>query len=171
MLGYTYLADVTSQEERTARVSFLDAIMMLAKPLGNLIGAKLFLLSGYYPVFALSGFFAFSGALYVIFALKETLPAENGKKEIFLEVLKKKNPLTVLKTLAKPRDGLRRQMILWSILTFFVHNLFYKGNLYLFTRKKFGWNEQDFSVYDSVDTIHGFTRAVLVTPFLSKVAS
>ena len=105
MLGYTYLvtldnvffftdifiqlADVTSQEERTARVSILDAIMMLAKPLGNLIGAKLFLLSGYYPVFALSGFFAFSGALYVMFALKETLPAaENMEKETetFLEV-------------------------------------------------------------------------------------
>ena len=168
----TYLADVTSQESRTARVSILDATMMLAKPLGNLIGARLFLLSGYYPVFALSGFFAFSGALYVMFALKETLPAaENREKErqTFLEVLKKKNPVTVLKTLARPREGFRRQMILWSFLTFFVHNLFYKGNLYLFTRKKFGWNEQDFSVYDSIDTIHGFTRAVLITPLLSKV--
>ena len=107
-----------------------------------------------------------------MFALKETLPAaENREKErqTFLEVLKKKNPVTVLKTLARPREGFRRQMILWSFLTFFVHNLFYKGNLYLFTRKKFGWNEQDFSVYDSIDTIHGFTRAVLITPLLSKV--
>ena len=79
------------------------------------------------------------------------------------------NRATVVRTLARPRQGFRRRMILWSILTFLVHNLNYKGNLYLFTRKKFGWNEQDFSMYDSIDTIHGFTRALLVTPFLSKV--
>lgn len=171
MLGYTYIADVTSEEERTARVSVLDAIMMLAKPLGNLIGAKVFLVAGYYPVFALSGFFAFVGALYVMVSLKETLPAQksDNEKTTFWEVLRRKNPVTVVRTLARPRQGFRRRMILWSILTFLVHNLNYKGNLYLFTRKKFGWNEQDFSLYDSIDTIHGFTRALLVTPFLSKV--
>ena len=171
MLGYTYIADVTSEEERTARVSVLDAIMMLAKPLGNLIGAKVFLVAGYYPVFALSGLFAFAGALYVMVSLKETLPAQksDNEKTTFWEVLRRKNPVTVVRTLARPRQGFRRRMILWSILTFLVHNLNYKGNLYLFTRKKFGWNEQDFSMYDSIDTIHGFTRALLVTPFLSKV--
>ena len=171
MLGYTYIADVTSEEERTARVSVLDAIMMLAKPLGNLIGAKVFLVAGYYPVFALSGLFALAGALYVMMSLKETSPAQksDNEKTTFWEVLRRKNPVTVVRTLARPRQGFRRRMILWSILTFLVHNLNYKGNLYLFTRKKFGWNEQDFSMYDSIDTIHGFTRALLVTPFLSKV--
>ena len=98
MLGYTYIADVTSEEERTARVSVLDAIMMLAKPLGNLIGAKVFLVAGYYPVFALSGLFALAGALYVMVSLKETLPAQksDNEKTTFWEVLRRKNPVRVV---------------------------------------------------------------------------
>ena len=42
-------------------------------PFGNLIGARLFLHFGYYVTFAASGFFAFSGAVYVAVVLKETV--------------------------------------------------------------------------------------------------
>ena len=50
---------------------------MLAMPFGNLIGARLFLHFGYYVTFATSGFFAFSGAVYVALVLKETVVKES----------------------------------------------------------------------------------------------
>ena len=69
----TYISDITSQSDRTARISLLDAFVMLAMPFGNLIGARLYLHFGYYVTFAASGFFAFSGAVYVAFVLRETV--------------------------------------------------------------------------------------------------
>ena len=72
-LGNTYISDITSQSDRTARISLLDAFVMLAMPFGNLIGARLYLHFGYYVTFAASGFFAFSGAVYVALVLRETV--------------------------------------------------------------------------------------------------
>ena len=69
----TYISDITSQSDRTSRISLLDAFVMLAMPFGNLIGARLYLHFGYYITFAASGFFAISGALYVALVLKETV--------------------------------------------------------------------------------------------------
>ena len=174
VLGYTYISDITSQEDRTARISFLDATLILARPVGNTLGAKLYLFSGYYAVFATSGLFALLGALYAFFVLKDSVTKEvvdhkKAKKQGLCEMLKEKNPLTIVRTLFKPRKGLRRKMILWSFFLFFLHNLTDQSTIYLYTRKKFGWNEQDFSTYFSVDTVHGAVRALLVTPLLSKV--
>ena len=69
----TYISDITSQSDRTSRISLLDAFVMLAMPFGNLIGARLYLHFGYYITFAASRFFAISGALYVALVLKETV--------------------------------------------------------------------------------------------------
>ena len=170
MIGYTYVSDVTSHEDRTARISALDAFPVLASPLGNLLGAKLFLYSGYYPVFLTSGLFAVLGALYAATVLKETVPREKvAARQGLRKMLQEKNPLTILRTLVRPRSGLKRTMVLWSFFLFVVHNMYNKDGLYLYTRKKFNWNEQDFSYFTLADSLHGFTRAVIVTPFLSKV--
>jgi PCFT/HCP family folate transporter-like MFS transporter 1/3 len=172
-LGYTYLADVTSQADRTTRISIADAVMILAQPLGNFVGARLYLGFGYYTVFGVSGLFALAGALYSAFILEETTvieeKTEGAERPTVWTVLKQKNPLTIVRTLCRPRKGLKRVMVLWSLLLFFVHNLYYKDGLYLYTRKKFGWNEQDFTLYLSMDNLHSFARAIVVTPFLSKV--
>ena len=78
----TYISDITSQSDRTARISLLDAFVMLAMPFGNLIGARLYLHFGYYITFAASGFFAFSGAVYVALVLRETVVrGSKGEKE------------------------------------------------------------------------------------------
>ena len=91
----TYISDITNQSNRTARISLLDAFVMLAMPFGNLIGARLFLHFGYYVTFATSGFFAFSGAVYVALVLKETVVKESKdekeKQNIFKVV---ENPNT-----------------------------------------------------------------------------
>ena len=170
MVGYTYISDVTSQADRTTRVSVLDAATILAKPLGNLLGARLFLHFGYYVVFAVSGVFSFSGALYVMLVLKETVKQHSEEKKSSLwSVLKEKNPVTIVRTIGRPRAGLRRSLVLGSVLLLLIHNLYYREGLYLYTRRKFSWDEQAFSEYTAVDTLHGFTRAVVVTPLLSKV--
>ena len=90
----TYISDITSQSNRTARISLLDACVMLAMPVGNLIGARLFLHFGYYVTFAASGFFAFSGAVYVAVVLKETVVKgikDEKEKQSICQVISKPN--------------------------------------------------------------------------------
>ena len=60
-------------------------------PFGNLIGARLFLHFGYYVTFAASGFFAFSGAVYVAVVLKETVvkgSKDDKEKQSICQVIK-----------------------------------------------------------------------------------
>ena len=71
--------------------------------------------------------------------------------------------------LIKQRTGWKRSMILVSIGLLFVHDLYGKQYTYLYTRKKFGWNEQQYTVFASVESVHGAARAFMVTPFLNKV--
>ena len=113
----TYISDITTQSNRTARISLLDAFVMLAMhhslqfshtsdiyhlyykvmlamPFGNLIGARLFLHFGYYVTFAASGFFAFSGAVYVAVVLKETVvkgPKDEKEKQNICQVSQNRN--------------------------------------------------------------------------------
>ena len=91
----TYISDITSQSDRTARISLLDAFVMLAMPFGNLIGARLYLHFGYYVTFAASGFFAFSGAVYVALVLRETVvrgSKDEKEKQSIRQVNKNKTP-------------------------------------------------------------------------------
>ena len=91
----TYISDITSQSDRTARISLLDAFVMLAMPFGNLIGARLYLHLGYYVTFAASGFFAFSGAVYVALVLRETVvrgSKDEKEKQSICQVNKNKIP-------------------------------------------------------------------------------
>ena len=91
----TYISDITSQSDRTARISLLDAFVMLAMPFGNLIGARLYLHFGYYVTFAASGFFAFSGAVYVALVLRETVvrgSEDEKEKQSICQVNKNKIP-------------------------------------------------------------------------------
>ena len=92
----TYISDITSQSDRTARISLLDAFVMLAMPFGNLIGARLYLYFGYYVTFAASGFFAFSGAVYVALVLRETVvrrSEDEKEKQSICQVINKQNTL------------------------------------------------------------------------------
>ena len=68
---------------------------MLAMPFGNLIGARLYLYFGYYVTFAASGFFAFSGAVYVALVLRETVvrgSKDEKEKHSICQVNKNKIP-------------------------------------------------------------------------------
>ena len=169
LLSYSYVSDVSSPENIMSRIAVLDGLKLLADPAGTYLSGILFKYFGYYVVFTTSGIFALLGALYVIFFLKESVLPQKGAKQSICSTLKTKNPLTLIKTVIRPREGLRRLMIVWSLCLLTIHYLHDKSSLYLYTRKKFDWNEEDYTVYSSIDSFHSFSRAIIVTPFLSKV--
>ena len=173
-LGYSYISDVSSAGNVMARISILDGLKMLSEPAGTYLSGILFNKFGqplgYYIVFTTSGIFALLGVLYVIFFLKESVVSNTKTTQVPLcSALKSKNPLSLVKVVGRPRQGLKRMMIVWSFCILTIHYLHDRSSLYLYTRKKFGWSEEQYTIYSSLDSLHSFSRAIIVTPFLSKV--
>ena len=74
---YSYVADITSDLERTSRLSVLDGTDYISTMLGTFIGAPLFKFFGYYAVFGTSGSLALVGVIYAISVVKESLPEKS----------------------------------------------------------------------------------------------
>ena len=69
---YSYMADITSPDERTARLGLLDGLDYTSTMLGTYISGPIYDQFGYYPVFVTSCVSATLGALYVFFRVKES---------------------------------------------------------------------------------------------------
>ena len=145
-----------------SRISLLDGLRLLAEPAGTALSGLLYRHAGYYAVFTVSGGFALAGVLYVVLVLPESRPA--GKVGPGWN-----GPGRVVAVVCRARSGYRRSMILLSLATLVLHNLQDKSSLYLYCRRKFQWTEAEFTLYSTVDSVHSFTRALVVTPALSKL--
>ena len=73
-MTFSYIADITSDLERTSRLSVLDGTDYISTMLGTFIGAPLFKFFGYYAVFGCSGSLALLGVIYAATMVKESLP-------------------------------------------------------------------------------------------------
>ena len=78
---YSYMADITSPDERTARMGLLDGLDYVSTMLGTYISGPIYDQFGYYPVFASSCVSATLGSLYVFFRVKESKIIDTKKEE------------------------------------------------------------------------------------------
>ena len=79
-LTFSYIADITSDLERTSRLSVLDGTDYISTMLGTFIGAPLFKFFGYYAVFGCSGSLALLGVFYAAIVVKESLPEKPSER-------------------------------------------------------------------------------------------
>ena len=71
-------------------------------------------------------------------------------------------------SMTRKRTGYKRA-ILWSCLAItLIHDLRGRTSTYLYTQKKFGWTEQEYTVYSSVFMLQGLLHALVILPVLSK---
>ena len=73
----------------------------------------------------------------------------------------------VVDAVKRPRQGYKRGIVLGTLALILIHDLRTKSSGLLYTNKKFGWTEKEYTTYQSIDTIHNFARAVIVLPILS----
>ena len=79
---YSYMADITTPDERTARMGLCDGLDYVSTMLGTYVSGPLFDRYGYYPVFITSCVSATLGAIYIIFRVKESKITHKKKLEI-----------------------------------------------------------------------------------------
>lgn len=144
---YGYVADNTSVESRTLRISIADGCYYAMASIGNYINGLVYTRFSYYGNFGF-GLLAFSlGFLLALFQLKEPQkeksdagPGEGeSKKLVSLE-----NLTNSFKVLVKRRSGSLRHIVILLVAAFMCGMLGYTRMDYLYVRRKFTWeNEGD----------------------------
>ncbi|XP_059089162.1 proton-coupled folate transporter-like [Tigriopus californicus] len=199
---YSYISDVTSNKNRTTRLSFADGTDYISTMIGTSSSGPLFKFLGFYFVFGASATLSLCAVVYLACFVQESKPLGQAEKETGemmvsqpesygaydatpsvenLPRTKKtycqKLPfpsdfLASFKTILKPRAGHGRLMI-WMLLFNFACYIFaYNGtegsHRYLFATKKYGWDEQEFTVFLSIYRILYLVTLWLILPVLSR---
>ena len=179
---YSYISDITTKENRTKRLAYLDGIHIISFALGMTLSGYIKHGLGLVAPFA----FAICGSilciLYIIFILKdsrnlrpkevmeeqaELKPVEPGHtKNIFSSMFDLDHPKSALKaTFGKRPNGLRNYVVFLAmifILAIVVSHGPYATNL-LYLRKVIKWQEREIGVYYSLWCIIGKKPNEIIT--------
>lgn len=171
-----YISADTDARARTTRISVVMVLVPVASTLGRGLALVLFNHSGYgyLAVFGTQSVLCVVAILYVLVRLKKrpgAIAMETPASETsgVLEVL---TPARLKKTMmvaCRRRDnGVRRHIfahiaVIW-LLVFTAGSAHFD---YLYTRKKFSWNYQTYTIWSLVDTPLAATGTLLLLPVLS----
>eukprot|EP00094_Tigriopus_californicus_P007083 TCALIF_06818-PA protein Name:"Similar to slc46a1 Proton-coupled folate transporter (Xenopus laevis)" AED:0.05 eAED:0.06 QI:5/0/0/1/0.5/0.33/3/0/319 len=176
---YSYIADISRVRGRTARIALLDFCLMLGFPLGIYTSSKVYLVLGYYGVFGITIGIHLINWLFVGLFVKETCGPrssyqllDNQTEEVpepSFKLLDMRNIWSVFTTCFQRRPNSRRRVILLLVFMMIVNTtVFNTGTMtYLYTRLKFDWNEQDYSIWNSVSALFTAAATILALPVLS----
>nr|XP_053642888.1 solute carrier family 46 member 3-like [Cherax quadricarinatus]XP_053642889.1 solute carrier family 46 member 3-like [Cherax quadricarinatus] len=168
-----YLSTMSKKRSRTFRLSSTEWIKMGCYPLGIYVSMLLFGYGGYLAVFSFEILLYFIAGVYLIVRLKEPPSTrEQGSQAKITNIGQVLSPSRLKRTftvICRPREsGGRTTLIFQSvILLFLVFMLGAKNYFYLYTRKKFDWNYQDYSDWTVVDYLVKAIGVLLVVPTLS----
>jgi len=171
---YSYIADVSSGRSRTSRIALVDLFMFLGFPFGTFISGPLFKYGGYYAVFGLGIGFTFISAVYVMLFINDTRGpysncTERNQSFDIIGAFSIWNVIEVFKTCFKSRDNYARPilMLLISAMLFNLSTISGSSLIYYLTRLKFGWDEQDFTVWVAISSMSSSFATLCVMPLLS----
>jgi MFS transporter, PCFT/HCP family, solute carrier family 46, member 3 len=122
MAVYSYIADITSESERTFRLGILTAVLTLARPIGLALSGYTTRRFGYYGVFSVASVFYLTGFIYIVLRLKEKKKKTvDGENQSILMMFSVKDLVATLKVGFKWREGTRRlQLILIMFAYMFI---------------------------------------------------
>ena len=181
---YSFLADITSVEMRTTRIGLLDLFMFSGVPAGTFISAYIFQYAGYYGIFITSTLIQTISFLYIAALITDTRgpsspychpdselepnPQPSALKR-YLSIFDWHQLAEVCRATIKRRENNLRHVVLLLIFLMLLNvTIFSEGSLtYLYARKKFLWNEQQFTRFTTCVTIVSGVSIFLVMPVLS----
>ncbi|XP_057669452.1 proton-coupled folate transporter-like [Diorhabda carinulata] len=170
LLVTTYIADITTSEQRALRLALFEVIFGLSSVFGNFSASYLFYATNYATVYLITMSLLGFSLLYTIFVLPESL---KGNKEV--QNSKEKIKLTNVKDLVKnifkkrPNNG---RIHLLSILGIILLQNFTIGEmtvLTLFLRAKFYWTLSKITLVNSIASILNIIGTVFSTVVLHKL--
>lgn len=155
---FSYIADVTTEEQRTLRIGIVNLFYSLGVPVGAALSGILVRKIGLYGVFSLSATLYVMSFFYGFYRIKEVKRDDLSVKKsanccewlrTFFDTQYVKDTLMVA---FKPGPNNRRLRVIMLVVVLCVVIGPIYGEMsvmYLFTRYRFNWNEVDFSMFST----------------------
>ncbi|XP_059608428.1 probable peptidoglycan muropeptide transporter SLC46 [Phlebotomus argentipes] len=161
MMGvFSYIADITDEENRTLRVGIVHLCVSLGFPLGMALSGILLKVVGFYGIFSISSAMYSIGLLYGIFCVKEPKkdikPPKNAGKNALMDFFDKAHVKETFTVAFSGRNRIRVLMLIVVVMVVIGPMHGEMSVFYLFTRYRFNWSEVEFSFFSTYSMITHF---------------
>ncbi|KAJ2948495.1 hypothetical protein O0L34_g7745 [Tuta absoluta] len=174
MGSFSYIADVTTAEDRTFRMGLVGVIVTLGIPIGTSISGVLTEAVGYYGIFGINAALNIIGFLHTYFRVHDVNKKETAGTlwEKIIQFLHPRNIWNTISLIVMSR-GRRLAQILLVIFAHMViiGPVFGEATLtYLYVLKKFSMDGVEYSLFTTYQTLVGIVgTAIAVTLFSKKL--
>ncbi|XP_063917352.1 proton-coupled folate transporter isoform X3 [Zophobas morio] len=176
--AFTYLVDITSQKNRTMRVTLLEVCYLATMPTGVALGKVLFnqvVNKSYAVMFAINVSLLVLAIIYTFLRLDWRTSARqkplSEASNLFTDFFDYNHVVTTAVTLFKPRRHNRRSYLLILILmmAFYTFQRDEKDMSYLYVNLVFKWQFNEFSDFRTVQSAIQDVFLLLAIPLMSRV--
>ncbi|KAG5673159.1 hypothetical protein PVAND_003227 [Polypedilum vanderplanki] len=156
---FSYIADITTEEERTLRIGIVNLCFSLGVPIGMAFSGILLKLIGFYGIFSISATFYILAIIYGVFFVQEP-PIKISEKDklkaqersLLADFFDKEHVVETFKVAFKKGENQRRLRVSMLLIVVMVVIGPMHGEMsviYLFTRYKFNFSEVEFSIFST----------------------
>uniref|UniRef100_A0A2M4AAV7 Putative adenylate cyclase n=1 Tax=Anopheles triannulatus TaxID=58253 RepID=A0A2M4AAV7_9DIPT len=167
---FSYIADVTTTEERTLRIGIVNLCFSLGVPIGMAFSGILLKQIGFYGVFTISASLYLVAFFYGAFLVpevnilneKERLRASE-KRNLLADFFDREHVMETFRVAFKIGQRQRRLRVIMLMIVVMVVIGPLHGEMaviYLFTRYRFNWSEVEFSFFSTYGMLTGLIGTV-----------
>ncbi|XP_018012119.1 proton-coupled folate transporter [Hyalella azteca] len=187
-IAFSYASDISSEEDRTLKISTLNSLWYLGGPIGTALTGFVLRHSTYHMALSIMLGLNTFGLLYIIFFIKESCgpfaKIGNCLKEPGKQTLKKED-VTLSRmvvdfvnwrrvaesfhTLFKARPGYNRALLFTSVVCNMARRAARSFFLYLFARIVLGWDASYYSYWTTSRILITAVSSLFLVPLLSNL--
>ncbi|XP_053687612.1 proton-coupled folate transporter-like [Sabethes cyaneus] len=158
---YCYIADVTTEQNRSTKMAILEAVQYSGMLLGSLSSSYLLRMTNATTVFAISTGSLLLAVVYVAVQVQESIVLDEQQRMVDLctkarYLFRPDLVLDTFKTAFSRRPKFNRAIILMGIVSLGANLFVYEENttiFFLFMRKQFNWSVRKYTVYNTASTV------------------
>ncbi|KAG5672986.1 hypothetical protein PVAND_003070 [Polypedilum vanderplanki] len=176
---FSYMADITTEEDRTLRIGFVNLCPSVGYPIGLAVSGILLKLIGFYGIFFLAAMFNILAFFYCIFYVKESpmkvqvqKKSKAQKKNFIIDFFDMEHIVETFRVAFKKGENQRRLRVsvLLIVVMVIMGPLFGEYSVfYLFTRYKFNWSEVEYSFFISYAVVVSLIGTLFAVFVFSKL--
>ncbi|EDW86493.1 uncharacterized protein Dwil_GK18457 [Drosophila willistoni] len=171
---FSYIADITTEEERTLRIGILNVCFSVGVPIGMAFSGVLLKQIGFYGVFSISAAFYVLAFVYGFFFLEEPVArpekSEIPQKSLLADFFDKEHVVQTFRVAFQKGENQRRKRVILLMIVVMVIIGPLHGEMavsYLFTRFRFNWSEVEFSFFSTYAMFTGLIGVIFCVGVLS----
>ncbi|XP_037726516.1 solute carrier family 46 member 3 [Drosophila subpulchrella] len=171
---FSYIADITTEEDRTLRIGILNVCFSVGVPIGMAFSGVLLKQIGFYGVFSISAAFYVIAFVYGFFFLEEPVarPEKTAgeQKSLLADFFDRDHVVQTFRVAFKKGENQRRKRVILLMIVVMVIIGPLHGEMavtYLFTRFRFNWSEVEFSFFSTYAMFTGLIGVIFCVGVLS----